>query len=138
MRKPLVVWVTQGFVAVFFVARSRSVHRTVTTMFDANWPALTVLMQVGLNLLALLLAIVAIIQMQRRSKIGQWFGFLFVAQVPVVMISRFHIPPGTSLQTGGITGYLFGTVLVLIPLIGWLYVLGFSRKAREWFRRSRA
>jgi hypothetical protein len=138
MRKPIVVWITQGFAVLFFVARSLSVQRTMTLMFDANFTALSVLRVVGFNLVALLLAVVAIILMQRRAKLGQWLGFLCVAQLPIVMISKLRIPSGTATLTGGVSGYLFGTTLVLAPLIWWLYLIGFSRKARAWFRWSGA
>lgn len=138
MRKPVIVWISQ-IIAIYYVITTmvEVIRRLLRfrSMFQDDVFAWGILLGIGLLLLVVGLLIVMVIQLQRRSPVGRW---LAVALVAFMMIAgAVNLPSlskhGLDARAWGLMGLVGG----VYALFGWwLYLVGFSRKARAWFTKT--
>ena len=139
MRKPIVVWITQVVACLYIVTSGFGAVRNLRAFIDilgAKTIALPLLMRIGFFLLVVALIIFMVIQAQRRSRAGRWLAVLFVVQC--LILAAFTTPklPPADLGSSYWWGSMIGAAIVFGVLLWWLYVIGFSRKARAWFTKT--
>jgi hypothetical protein len=138
VRKPIVVWITQIISSYYVVTTMVEIIRRLLRFRSKLHDDLFVwgiLLGVGLLLVIIGLLIVIVVQLQRRSSVGRW---LAVALIAFMIISGAMALP--SLPAGGLEakdwGFMSGAIGVFALLGWWLYLIGFSRKARAWFTKT--
>jgi hypothetical protein len=90
----------------------------------------------GIRITMLILIVVMLLQLPKRSQLGRWCGILLFCSALAGLINLVVTmdPAGRTPEQLG--GFLIGFLVTFLPVAWLLYAFAFSRKARTYFSSS--
>jgi len=139
--RPRAIVVTLVIGWIFVVLLTYALAR-FTVNFVEYWSVLAHLrfayLQIALRAAVLASAVLMVVALHRRWRVGRWLGSLFILSILAVFIgalTAFRVPKGNLYYALG--GYLGGGLITCGPVAWWFYAFTLSRKARAWFKWAR-
>jgi hypothetical protein len=126
----IVCWLVLAFAAIALIR-----YTAFTIYYWANLQDRdSIYLQLALRAAIVAYFLTTLLLLHKRRPLGRWLGVLTISSffgLPVAGFINMDWP--AEIGSAEILGAALGTVLLTAPVVAWLYLFGFSRKARAYF-----